>query len=67
MATPEQIDAARQAAGTVGSLLDTEQWEQVIDAAVRALPPHLWPCGCLRNEAGAHRVGCRDFPNGVRG
>lgn len=27
----------------------------------------LWMCGCLINEAGAHRVGCPDHPNGVRG
>jgi hypothetical protein len=27
----------------------------------------LWPCGCLRNDAGAHRVGCPDHPEGVRG
>lgn len=26
-----------------------------------------WACGCLINEAGAHRVGCPDHPNGVRG
>jgi hypothetical protein len=32
-----------------------------------ALPAHLWPCGCLRNDAGAHRVGCPDHPEGVRG
>ena len=25
---------------------------------------HLWPCGCLRNEAGAHRGGCPGYPNG---
>jgi hypothetical protein len=30
-------------------------------------PSHLWPCGCLKNEAGAHRVGCPDHPEGVRG
>jgi len=28
---------------------------------------HLWPCGCLPNEAGAHRVGCPDHPEGDRG
>jgi hypothetical protein len=28
---------------------------------------HLWPCGCLKNDAGAHRVGCPDHPEGVRG
>ncbi len=27
---------------------------------------HLWPCGCLINSAGAHRVGCPDYPEGVR-
>lgn len=26
--------------------------------------PHLWLCGCLVNEAGAHRKGCPDFPEG---
>ena len=30
-------------------------------------PAHLWPCGCLRNDAGAHRVGCPDYPEGRRG
>ena len=29
--------------------------------------PSLWPCGCLRNDAGAHRVGCPDYPEGRRG
>lgn len=24
-------------------------------------------CGCLRNEAGAHRVGCPDHPEGIPG
>lgn len=24
-------------------------------------PSHLWPCGCLRNEAGAHRRSCPDY------
>lgn len=24
-------------------------------------------CGCLKNEAGAHRVRCPVFPEGVRG
>lgn len=28
---------------------------------------HLWPCGCLINDAGAHRVGCPDHPEGVQG
>lgn len=27
----------------------------------------LWPCGCLPNDAGAHRVGCPDYPGGNRG
>jgi hypothetical protein len=31
----------------------------------RAQPAHLWPCGCLRNDAGAHRVGCPEHPKGV--
>jgi hypothetical protein len=35
--------------------------------AVRVIPAHLWPCGCLINDAGAHRVGCPDHPEGVRG
>lgn len=30
-------------------------------------PSHLWPCGCLKNSAGAHRAGCPDHPEGVRG
>lgn len=32
-----------------------------------ATPAHLWPCGCLINDAGAHRAGCPDHPEGVRG
>lgn len=24
-------------------------------------PAHLWPCGCLRNNGGAHRRSCPDF------
>lgn len=31
------------------------------------VPDHLWSCGCLRNDAGAHRVGCPDHPEGIRG
>lgn len=27
----------------------------------------LWACGCLINDGGAHRVGCPDHPEGVRG
>jgi len=26
-----------------------------------------WACGCLVNEAGAHRFGCSDHPEGVSG
>lgn len=29
--------------------------------------PWLWLCGCLVNDAGAHRVGCPDFPEGRHG
>lgn len=28
---------------------------------------HLWPCGCLRNDGDAHRVGCPEYPEGKRG
>jgi hypothetical protein len=28
---------------------------------------HPWRCGCLSNDGGAHRVGCPDYPEGVRG
>jgi hypothetical protein len=24
-------------------------------------PDHLWPCGCLRNDGGAHRGACPDY------
>lgn len=38
------------------------------EAAVPAEPPsHLWACGCLVNDGDAHRVGCPDHPEGVRG
>jgi hypothetical protein len=37
-----------------------ERWRD-LDANPR------WMCGCLINEAGAHRVGCPDHPQGVRG
>jgi hypothetical protein len=33
-------------------------------------PPRPWlrlTCGCLDNDAGAHRVGCPDHPEGIRG
>jgi len=30
-------------------------------------PGHLWLCGCLINDAGAHRVGCPEYPQGRRG
>lgn len=34
---------------------------------VRRVDPMPWAsCGCLQNDAGAHRVGCPDFPEGVR-
>jgi hypothetical protein len=49
----------------------TGQWSAELKAAKRAArsrrPSHLWPCGCLKNDAGAHRVGCPDHPEGVRG
>lgn len=32
-----------------------------------ARPSHLWPCGCLKNDAGAHRAGCPDHPEGALG
>jgi hypothetical protein len=25
-----------------------------------------WPCGCLINKGGAHRVGCPNYPEGIR-
>lgn len=28
---------------------------------------NTWICGCLRNEADAHRVGCPEYPEGRRG
>jgi hypothetical protein len=28
-------------------------------------PAHLQSCGCLVNDAGAHRKGCPDHPEGV--
>lgn len=37
------------------------------ESVARERDGHLWPCGCLRNDAGAHRVGCPDHPEGVRG
>ena len=33
-------------------------------AQLRAQATHLWPCGCLPNKAGAHRVGCPEHPQG---
>jgi len=32
-----------------------------------SVPDHLWPCGCLRNDADAHRVGCPLYPEGREG
>jgi hypothetical protein len=34
--------------------------------SAREIKPGMWPCGCLENEAGAHRVGCPEHPEGVR-
>ena len=31
-------------------------------AAIARGKQHLWPCGCLIDEADAHRVGCFDVP-----
>ena len=31
------------------------------------LKPFIWRCGCLITDAGAHRVGCPEHPEGVRG
>ena len=51
-----------------GSPLGVWDTEAEAYAAIVGRPPsHLWPCGCLRNDAGAHRVGCPDHPEGVRG
>lgn len=33
----------------------------------RVAHSYHWPCGCLVNTAGAHRVGCLDFPEGRKG
>lgn len=47
--------------------------DDAIAAAIKTLQdraplgPDLWPCGCLPNDAGAHRVGCPDYPGGIRG
>jgi hypothetical protein len=30
-------------------------------------PGGLWLCGCLINDGGAHRVGCPEHPEGVKG
>lgn len=30
-------------------------------------PAHLWPCGCLVNDADAHRKGCPVYPEGKPG
>lgn len=42
------------------------EWRPASPGPLRA-PGHLWPCGRLINDAGAHRVGCPDYPEGVRG
>lgn len=57
-AANRQVDqAARDVAASVLFELDREHPEHA----------HLWKCGCLRNDGGAHRVGCPDHPEGVRG
>ena len=40
---------------------------EVRPASPDPLRTHLWSCGCLINDAGAHRVGCPDYPEGIRG
>jgi hypothetical protein len=37
------------------------------DAVLALETSGLWLCGCLVNDGGAHRVGCPDHPEGVRG
>lgn len=37
------------------------------DAVLALETSGLWPCGCLVNDAGDHRVGCPEYPEGVRG
>lgn len=53
----ETVAAALLLADAVMEELDREHPEHA----------HLWKCGCLRNDGGAHRVGCPDHPEGVRG
>jgi hypothetical protein len=33
----------------------------------QALEAYLWRCGCLVNDGGAHRVGCPEHREGVKG
>lgn len=40
---------------------------ELADAVVALESSGLWPCGCLVNDGGSHRVGCPDHPEGVRG
>lgn len=47
--------------------IETEQGQEVVLELSWKRRDHLWPCGCLRNDGGAHRGGCPLFPEGVRG
>lgn len=53
-----------QAARSVRSQIRKIKEEARIAAAREA---HYFTCGCLRNDAGAHRVGCPDHPEGIPG
>lgn len=60
------LPALRRAERAVARIVDKRMREE-LERDPEPPPTHLWPCGCLINEAGAHRVGCPEHPEGVRG
>jgi hypothetical protein len=67
----DALDLAKAADPQDAIILDAFRRALVAAAGGREDPAkaprsYLWPCGCLVNDAGAHRVGCPEHPEGVR-
>jgi hypothetical protein len=67
----DALDMAKAADAQDAVILDAFRRALAETSGVRAEPDkaprsYLWPCGCLINNAGAHRVDCPEHPEGVR-
>lgn len=67
MSRAKRLSAARRRAEDRLAGRRLHQMALAAAIAMGARPSHLLPCGCLPNDAGAHRVGCPDHPEGVHG